>query len=80
MKIFPVKPGVVNCLNGDTPNVLGRTRDEQRALIIESRNRQANGNPHAEQWQEDTPELAGYYQGVKEEFNYLGRCRKARKP
>ena len=78
-KIFPTKPGIVPCLNEDIPRILERTRDEQRSLIVESRQRQANGNPMASQWQEDTPELAGYYQNTKEEFLQIAQARKARK-
>lgn len=60
-------------------DVLTRTREEGRAVIVESRKRQANGNPLADQWQDETPELQEYYGGVQGEAERLEQDRKARK-
>jgi hypothetical protein len=95
MKIFPIKPGTVPCLKtnrigvdnyktqiepGSLGAVLQRTRDERHATATEARKRQADGNPMAEEWIEESPEVGGYYDKVQGDSEYLAETRKNRKP
>jgi len=94
MRNFPATPTTVPCLKtvrtdsgkgyrtgleeGQLAAILQRTKDEQRAVTIESRRRQAISNPLAEQWKEDTPEIQSYYDTVEEDAANLERYRKDR--
>ena len=93
MRIFPTTPGTVPCLKtnrldakgyktqiepGSLGAVLQRTRDERHATATEARKRQADGNPMAEEWIEESPQIQGYYDKVQGDSEYLAETRKNR--
>jgi hypothetical protein len=65
-------------VEGSLANILTRTRQEGRAVIVDSRIRQIQGNPMADKWAEATPELDEYYGEAENEAARLEADRKAR--
>ena len=70
---------VVPCLHENLAGVVSRTKDEQRHVVVESRDRQIKNNPLKDKWVQDNPQLQGFYDGVAEEQVNLNRARKNRK-
>ena len=68
----------VPCLQGDLSSVVSCMRDEQRHVVVESRQRQITSNPLAEQWRKDNPQLDQFYTQVNEDQVNLNRARKNR--
>lgn len=72
-------PGrVVPCAQGDLPGVVTRMREEQRHVVVETRQRQITNNPLAEKWRKDNPQLDQFYTQVNEDQVNLNRARKNR--
>ena len=53
-------------------------REEQRHVVVETRQRQITNNPLAEKWRKDNPQLDQFYTQVNEDQVNLNRARKNR--
>jgi hypothetical protein len=66
-------------VEGDLQAVVSRMKEEQRHVVVESRQRQVDNNPLAAKWRQENPQLDQFYTRVNEDQENLNRARKNRK-